>query len=155
VGKKVAQICAEKSISKVCFDRGGFTYHGRIKVRGQGWGPAAVQAAAAAWVAMHSVHNQQIECSSRLHCCMHYAHAFEFCSGSMVPWCYASGLVRGHTCTNHGPVCCCCRLLQRLRARLAWSSEPCVWALVQPGRWLVDGSSGLFKAGVGKGKHSV
>jgi hypothetical protein len=37
VGKKVAQICAEKSISKVCFDRGGFTYHGRIKVRGHVW----------------------------------------------------------------------------------------------------------------------
>jgi hypothetical protein len=36
VGKKVAELCAEKQISKVCFDRGGFTYHGRIQVRSQG-----------------------------------------------------------------------------------------------------------------------
>jgi large subunit ribosomal protein L18 len=31
VGKKVAQLCAEKQISKVAFDRGGFTYHGRVQ----------------------------------------------------------------------------------------------------------------------------
>ncbi|KAF6255700.1 hypothetical protein COO60DRAFT_187177 [Scenedesmus sp. NREL 46B-D3] len=31
VGKKVAELCAEHQISKVCFDRGGFTYHGRIQ----------------------------------------------------------------------------------------------------------------------------
>jgi ribosomal protein L18 len=43
VGKKVAELCAEKQISKVCFDRGGFTYHGRIQVRAtRGRGQAAV-----------------------------------------------------------------------------------------------------------------
>jgi large subunit ribosomal protein L18 len=31
VGKKVAELCAEKQISKVAFDRGGFTYHGRVQ----------------------------------------------------------------------------------------------------------------------------
>eukprot|EP00879_Flechtneria_rotunda_P002048 GHRR01002227.1.p1 GENE.GHRR01002227.1~~GHRR01002227.1.p1 ORF type:complete len:155 (+),score=49.90 GHRR01002227.1:185-649(+) len=31
VGKKIAELCAEKQISKVCFDRGGFTYHGRVQ----------------------------------------------------------------------------------------------------------------------------
>ena len=33
VGKKIAELCKEKSISKVCFDRGGFIYHGRIQAR--------------------------------------------------------------------------------------------------------------------------
>ena len=33
VGKKLAELCAEKNISKVCFDRGGFAYHGRVEVR--------------------------------------------------------------------------------------------------------------------------
>jgi hypothetical protein len=37
VGKKLAELCAEKNISKVCFDRGGFAYHGRVEVRSQGW----------------------------------------------------------------------------------------------------------------------
>ncbi|KAG2496481.1 hypothetical protein HYH03_005307 [Edaphochlamys debaryana] len=31
VGKKIAEVCKEKNIEKVCFDRGGFKYHGRIK----------------------------------------------------------------------------------------------------------------------------
>eukprot|EP00878_Enallax_costatus_P000927 GHUV01001057.1.p1 GENE.GHUV01001057.1~~GHUV01001057.1.p1 ORF type:complete len:155 (+),score=51.69 GHUV01001057.1:160-624(+) len=31
VGKKLAELCAEKQINKVAFDRGGFTYHGRIQ----------------------------------------------------------------------------------------------------------------------------
>lgn len=31
VGKKIAELCAAKNISKVCFDRGGFKYHGRIQ----------------------------------------------------------------------------------------------------------------------------
>jgi len=31
VGKKLAELCAEKNISKVCFDRGGFAYHGRVE----------------------------------------------------------------------------------------------------------------------------
>jgi ribosomal protein L18 len=34
VGKKIAELCSAKSISKVAFDRGGFLYHGRIQV---GW----------------------------------------------------------------------------------------------------------------------
>ncbi len=33
VGKKIAEICLEKGIDKVCYDRGGHIYHGRIKVR--------------------------------------------------------------------------------------------------------------------------
>ena len=32
VGKKIAEICLEKGIDKVCYDRGGHIYHGRIKV---------------------------------------------------------------------------------------------------------------------------
>lgn len=31
VGKKIAEICLEKGIEKVCYDRGGHIYHGRIK----------------------------------------------------------------------------------------------------------------------------
>eukprot|EP00775_Hariotina_reticulata_P011204 gene11204-11354_t len=31
VGKKLAELCLEKQISKVCFDRGGFAYHGRVQ----------------------------------------------------------------------------------------------------------------------------
>lgn len=30
VGTKVAEICKEKGIKKVCFDRGGYKYHGRV-----------------------------------------------------------------------------------------------------------------------------
>ena len=31
VGRAVAELCKEKKIEKVCFDRGGFQYHGRVK----------------------------------------------------------------------------------------------------------------------------
>jgi large subunit ribosomal protein L18 len=31
VGKKVAELAQAKGVSKVAFDRGGFTYHGRIQ----------------------------------------------------------------------------------------------------------------------------
>ncbi|KAK9806657.1 hypothetical protein WJX73_005166 [Symbiochloris irregularis] len=31
VGKKIAELCLQKSIEKVAFDRGGFEYHGRIQ----------------------------------------------------------------------------------------------------------------------------
>lgn len=31
LGKKLANICKEKNITKVAFDRNGFLYHGRIK----------------------------------------------------------------------------------------------------------------------------
>ena len=32
VGKQLAQLCIDKNISKVFFDRGGLRYHGRIQV---------------------------------------------------------------------------------------------------------------------------
>ena len=32
VGKRIAELCLSKKIEKVCFDRGGHIYHGRIKV---------------------------------------------------------------------------------------------------------------------------
>lgn len=32
VGKEIAKQCAEKGISKVCFDRSGYQYHGRVQV---------------------------------------------------------------------------------------------------------------------------
>ena len=31
VGKKIAQVCKEKGIENVVFDRGGYLYHGRVK----------------------------------------------------------------------------------------------------------------------------
>ena len=31
VGSKIAELCKERNISKVAFDRGGFRYHGRIE----------------------------------------------------------------------------------------------------------------------------
>ena len=31
VGKKIAELCKDKSFEKVVFDRNGFIYHGRIK----------------------------------------------------------------------------------------------------------------------------
>jgi large subunit ribosomal protein L18 len=31
VGKKIAELCAAKNITMVCFDRGGFAYHGRVQ----------------------------------------------------------------------------------------------------------------------------
>ena len=36
VGKSIAEKAAEKKISKVVFDRGGFKYHGRVKSLAQG-----------------------------------------------------------------------------------------------------------------------
>ncbi|MCC7540973.1 MAG: 50S ribosomal protein L18 [Deltaproteobacteria bacterium] len=31
VGKHVAEVCKERGIAKVVFDRGGYLYHGRVK----------------------------------------------------------------------------------------------------------------------------
>jgi large subunit ribosomal protein L18 len=36
VGKLVAQRAKEKGVSKVCFDRGGYLYHGRVKALADG-----------------------------------------------------------------------------------------------------------------------
>jgi large subunit ribosomal protein L18 len=36
VGQKVAQRALEKGIQQVCFDRGGFRYHGRVKALAEG-----------------------------------------------------------------------------------------------------------------------
>ena len=33
VGKKIAELCLSMNIDKVCFDRGGNVYHGRVEVR--------------------------------------------------------------------------------------------------------------------------
>jgi large subunit ribosomal protein L18 len=31
VGTKIAELCKQKNIDLVCFDRGGFLYHGRVQ----------------------------------------------------------------------------------------------------------------------------
>jgi len=31
VGQKIAELCKQKNIELVCFDRGGFRYHGRVR----------------------------------------------------------------------------------------------------------------------------
>jgi large subunit ribosomal protein L18 len=36
VGKLVAQRAREKGVTKVCFDRGGYLYHGRVKAVADG-----------------------------------------------------------------------------------------------------------------------
>jgi len=36
VGKRVAQMAKEKGIERVCFDRGGYLYHGRVKAVADG-----------------------------------------------------------------------------------------------------------------------
>ncbi len=36
VGKAVAAIAKEKGIARVCFDRGGYLYHGRVKAVADG-----------------------------------------------------------------------------------------------------------------------
>ena len=36
VGKRVAEMAREKGISSVCFDRGGYLYHGRVKAVADG-----------------------------------------------------------------------------------------------------------------------
>ena len=36
VGKRVAEMAKEKGIERVCFDRGGYLYHGRVKAVADG-----------------------------------------------------------------------------------------------------------------------
>ena len=36
VGRRLAEVCNEKGISKVVFDRNGFLYHGRVKALAEG-----------------------------------------------------------------------------------------------------------------------
>jgi len=36
VGKRVGQRALEKGVAKVCFDRGGYIYHGRVKALADG-----------------------------------------------------------------------------------------------------------------------
>ena len=36
VGKKIAALAKEKGIDRVCFDRGGYLYHGRVKAVADG-----------------------------------------------------------------------------------------------------------------------
>ena len=61
MGKKIAELCKEKSISKVCFDRGGFIYHGRIQVCLATGLPIMGQLIAGRW--LHSF----LECSKDIH----------------------------------------------------------------------------------------
>jgi hypothetical protein len=73
VGKKVAELCAEKQISKVCFDRGGFTYHGRIQVRARRWGGASSSLPATDML-QHQAGAAQLACAGLLHLlqgCLH------------------------------------------------------------------------------------
>ncbi|MGQ9465309.1 MAG: 50S ribosomal protein L18 [bacterium] len=36
IGKAIAKLALEKGIKEVCFDRGGYKYHGRIKALAEG-----------------------------------------------------------------------------------------------------------------------
>ena len=36
IGKKLGELALKKGIKKVCFDRGGFLYHGRVKALADG-----------------------------------------------------------------------------------------------------------------------
>ncbi len=36
VGKRIAEMAKEKGIERVCFDRGGYLYHGRVKAVADG-----------------------------------------------------------------------------------------------------------------------
>ncbi len=36
IGKAIAKIALEKGIKEVCFDRGGYKYHGRVKALAEG-----------------------------------------------------------------------------------------------------------------------
>ncbi|HEY0987852.1 MAG TPA: 50S ribosomal protein L18, partial [Kofleriaceae bacterium] len=36
VGKRVAEMAKEKGILRICFDRGGYLYHGRVKAVADG-----------------------------------------------------------------------------------------------------------------------
>ncbi|MEO0184308.1 MAG: 50S ribosomal protein L18 [candidate division WOR-3 bacterium] len=36
IGKTIAKIALEKGIREVCFDRGGYRYHGRVKALAEG-----------------------------------------------------------------------------------------------------------------------
>jgi large subunit ribosomal protein L18 len=36
VGKRLAQVALEKGFQRVCFDRGGYLYHGRVKAVADG-----------------------------------------------------------------------------------------------------------------------
>ena len=36
VGKRIAELAKEKGIERVCFDRGGYLYHGRVKAVADG-----------------------------------------------------------------------------------------------------------------------
>ncbi len=36
IGKSIAKLALEKGIKEVCFDRGGYRYHGRVKALAEG-----------------------------------------------------------------------------------------------------------------------
>ena len=43
IGERVAQLCQERNISRVVFDRNGFLYHGRVKEVADGARAAGLQ----------------------------------------------------------------------------------------------------------------
>ena len=43
VGEKLAKVAADKGIKTVCFDRGGYLYHGRVKELADGAREAGLQ----------------------------------------------------------------------------------------------------------------
>jgi large subunit ribosomal protein L18 len=43
VGERIAQLCQERNITQVVFDRNGFLYHGRVKEVAEGARAAGLQ----------------------------------------------------------------------------------------------------------------
>lgn len=62
VGKKIAELCLQKNIEKVCFDRGGNIYHGRVQVRQRTSADDCCRSCPANCVVEHIVHQLYTMC---------------------------------------------------------------------------------------------